>query len=115
MIWVYVIVFVILAGATWFLRRRRPDSSMTTYRKHIDALSSESRRGVREEDTVRRAAHRDHLDDLAAGHIDHGDLLDPAQRHPQCHTASHHRQQLLTSTPTPTPTPTLPLVSFSLR
>ena len=48
MIWVYVIAFVILAGATWLLRSRRPDSSMTTYRKHIDALSSESRRGVRE-------------------------------------------------------------------
>ena len=48
MIWIYVAAFVILAGATWLLRRRRPDSSMTTYRKHIDALSSESRRGVRE-------------------------------------------------------------------
>jgi len=43
-IWVYVIAFVILAGATWLLRKKRPDSSMTTYRKHIDALSSESRR-----------------------------------------------------------------------
>ena len=48
MIWVYVIAFVVLAAATWLLRSRRPDSGMTTYRKHIDALSSESRRGVRE-------------------------------------------------------------------
>ena len=48
MIWVYVIAFVVLAGATWLLRGRRPDSGMTTYRKRIDALSSESRRGVRE-------------------------------------------------------------------
>ena len=48
MIWVYVIAFVVLGGATWLLRSRRPDSGMTTYRKRIDALSSESRRGVRE-------------------------------------------------------------------
>ena len=48
MIWVYIAGFVTLSVATWILRGRRPDSGMTTYRKHIDALSSESRRGVRE-------------------------------------------------------------------
>ncbi|MCE9622460.1 MAG: hypothetical protein K8R99_08965 [Actinomycetia bacterium] len=48
MIWVYVVAFVILVVATFLLRGRRPDSGMTSYRKHIDALSSESRRGVRE-------------------------------------------------------------------
>ena len=47
-IWVYVTAVVILVAATWFLRGRRPDSGMTTYRKHIDALSPESRRSVRE-------------------------------------------------------------------
>jgi len=47
-IWIYVAAFVILVVATWFLRTRKPDSGMTSYRKHIDALSSESRRGVRE-------------------------------------------------------------------
>ncbi len=48
MIWIYVAAIVIMVVATWFLRGRKPDSGMTTYRKHIDALSSESRRGVRE-------------------------------------------------------------------
>ena len=48
MIWVYVAAVVIMIVATWLLRGRRPDSGMTSYRKHIDALSSESRRGVRE-------------------------------------------------------------------
>ena len=48
MIWVYIAAVVVLAAATWFLRGRKPDSGMTTYRRHIDALSSESRRGVRE-------------------------------------------------------------------
>ncbi len=48
MIWVYVAAIVVMVVATWFLRGRRPDSDMTTYRKHINALSSESRRGVRE-------------------------------------------------------------------
>jgi hypothetical protein len=47
-IWVFIAAVVILVVATWFLRGRRPDSGMTSYRKHIDALSSESRRGVRE-------------------------------------------------------------------
>lgn len=48
MIWVYIAAVVIMIVTTLLLRRRRPDSGMTTYRKHIDALSSESRRGVRE-------------------------------------------------------------------
>ncbi len=48
MIWVYVAAVVVMAVAAWLLRGRRPDSGMTSYRKHIDALSSESRRGVRE-------------------------------------------------------------------
>ncbi len=48
MIWVYIGAVVIMAVATWFLRSRRPESGMTSYRKHINALSSESRRGVRE-------------------------------------------------------------------
>lgn len=47
-IWIYVAAFVILVVATWLLRSRRPESGMTSYRKHIDALSSESRRSVRE-------------------------------------------------------------------
>lgn len=48
MTWVYVAAIVILVAATWLLRGRKPDSGMTTYRKHIDALSSESRREVRD-------------------------------------------------------------------
>ena len=48
MIWVYIAAVVIMVVATLLLRGRRPDSGMTSYRKHIDALSSESRRGVRE-------------------------------------------------------------------
>ena len=48
MIWIYVAAVVIMVVATWLLRGRRPESGMTSYRKHIDALSSESRRGVRE-------------------------------------------------------------------
>ncbi len=48
MIWAYIAAVVILVVATWFLRGRRPETGMTSYRKHIDALSSESRRGVRE-------------------------------------------------------------------
>lgn len=48
MIWVYVAAIVVMVVATLILRGRRPDSGMTSYRKHIDALSSESRRGVRE-------------------------------------------------------------------
>ncbi len=48
MIWVYVIAVVVLLVAFIVFRGRKPDSGMTTYRKHIDALSSESRRGVRE-------------------------------------------------------------------
>jgi hypothetical protein len=47
-IWVYIAAVVIAIVALWLLRSRRPDSGMTTYRKHIDALSPESRRGVRE-------------------------------------------------------------------
>lgn len=48
MIWVYIGAVVIMIVATLILRGRRPDSGMTTYRKHIDALSSDARRGVRE-------------------------------------------------------------------
>lgn len=48
MIWVYVAAVVILIAATWLLRSRRPESGVSSYRKHIDALSSESRREVRE-------------------------------------------------------------------
>jgi hypothetical protein len=47
-IWIYVAAAVVLVVATWLLRVKRPESGMTSYRKHIDALSSESRRGVRE-------------------------------------------------------------------
>ena len=48
MTWIYVAAVVVLVVATWFLRVKRPESGMTSYRKHIDALSSEARRGVRE-------------------------------------------------------------------
>ncbi len=48
MIWAYIAAVLILVVATWLLRGRRPETGMTSYRKHIDALSSESRRGVRE-------------------------------------------------------------------
>ena len=48
MTWIYVTAVVVLVVATWFLRVKRPDSGMTSYRKHIDALSSDARRGVRE-------------------------------------------------------------------
>lgn len=52
MIWVYVAGFVVLSAATWFLRSRRPDSGSTTYRRHIDALSPESRRATFEGNDV---------------------------------------------------------------
>ena len=48
MTWIYVAAAVVLVVATWLLRVKRPDSGMTSYRKHIDALSSDARRGVRE-------------------------------------------------------------------
>jgi hypothetical protein len=61
-IWVYVAAVVIMVVATWILRGRKPDSGMTSYRKHIDALSSESRRGVREVNERRKPPRRDDTD-----------------------------------------------------
>ena len=57
MTWVYVAAVVVLVVATWFLRVKRPDSGMTSYRKHIDALSSDARRGVREVHDRNRNKH----------------------------------------------------------
>jgi len=57
-IYAYIAGFVVLVAATWLLRSRRPDSGMTTYRKHIDALSPESRRNVREVNERRQNGKR---------------------------------------------------------
>mgnify|MGYP003383690558 CR=1 FL=1 len=57
-IYVYIAAFVILVVATWLLRSRRPESGMTSYRKHIDALSPESRRNVREVNERRQNGKR---------------------------------------------------------
>ncbi|CAN5577538.1 hypothetical protein BH10ACT2_BH10ACT2_23140 [soil metagenome] len=46
MIWIYVAAAVILVVAIWLLRARRPESGSTAYRRHIDALSPESRRAT---------------------------------------------------------------------
>ncbi|MBI4884310.1 MAG: hypothetical protein HY826_09690 [Actinobacteria bacterium] len=58
MTWVYVLIAVVLVVSVWLMRGRRVESGMTSYRKHIDALSSESRRGVREVNDRQRNGRR---------------------------------------------------------
>ena len=61
-------VLLVIIGVLAYMRRPRQDSGLTSFRRHIDALSPESRREVmdRVRPTQRSGSDGDRKDDVSA-------------------------------------------------